>query len=372
MSARGGWLLLLAFGCAPIVGITDTEVEQTNAGGKAGTGGSGLTAGSAGSVAASGGSSTAGTGGKATGGGGSTALGGSGGVLVAGAAGSVTAGTTSAGAGGSLGGNAGAANAGTAGITAGAGGSDACPAGTSRCTASGRQTCTAGSWQTAACPPNEPTCEGEGECIVRGPTMVAVDDYFIDSTEVTVAQYGEFLEAKGSDTSGQPSVCSWNTAYYDDEELDPPNFPMARVDWCDARAFCEWAGKRLCGNIQGGAIARADLFAADSSQWARACGGPSGAEHPRPGAVCNANDGFEDVAEVATFPDCEGYYPGLFDMEANVAEWVDSCEGSEGATDICYLAGGSIFDDPASCKHVYDTFPRDETAVSFGIRCCSL
>lgn len=372
MNARTFWLLLLALGCAPIVGITDTEVERTDDGGKAGTGGSSTTAGTAGSVAASGGSSTAGAGGKASGGGGNAALGGSGGAPIAGAAGSIIAGSTSAGAGGSLGGNAGSSSAGGAGIAAGTGGSDACPAATSRCVSSGRETCTGGSWQSAPCPPNEPTCEGEGQCIVRGPTMVAVDDYFIDSTEVTVDQYAEFLDEKGTDTSGQPSVCSWNTDYNATGELDPGNWPIARIDWCDARAFCEWAGKRLCGHIEGGSIARADLFSAGSSQWARACGGPSGAEHPRPGAVCNANDGFEDVAEVATFPDCEGYYTGLFDMEANVAEWVDSCDGSAGATDICYLAGGSIFDDPASCKHVYESYTRSETAVSFGIRCCSL
>jgi len=385
VNAKLGSLLALAIGCAPIVGITDTEVEEPARGGAAGSGGSAGSAISAGKGGTSGsgsgtsGSGTSGgTGGKSGGtggtgptGGSATGGAGSGGTPTGGAAGS-GASSASGGAGsGNLGGNGGAPpSAGSAGLGAGTGGADGCNGETSRCTSSGRETCTAGVWESAPCPLDEPACEA-GECTLRGPTMVAVGDYFIDSTEVTVAQYGEFLEAKGDDTSGQASVCAWNDSYYDDTTLDPPNFPMAYVDWCDAAAFCAWAGKRLCGSIGGGPIARSDLFEAGKSQWFRACGGPSGSQHPRPNAVCNANDGFEDVAEVATFPECEGYYDGLFDLEGNVAEWVDSCDGTTGADDLCDLAGGSIFDDPAHCDLTYPDYARNEKAVSFGIRCCS-
>ena len=78
---------------------------------------------------------------------------------------------------------------------------------------------------------------------------------------------------------------------------------------------------------------------------------------------------------MASFPGCEGYFPGLFDMEGNVAEWVDGCDGNTGAADVCYLMGGNIFDERSYCDEVYndaeDAFRRDDTAVSFGFRCCS-
>jgi formylglycine-generating enzyme required for sulfatase activity len=218
---------------------------------------------------------------------------------------------------------------------------------------------------------NQPTCEA-GECIVRGPPLVKVGDFYVDSTEVTAAQYQQFLDAKGDDTSGQPGICSWNTAYKDaDTLINPDTWPMTDVDWCDAFAFCAWADKHLCGAVAGGAIARADLLVAGKSQWFSACGGPNGASHPNANSVCNSSDGFSNVAPVATFPDCEGYYPGLFDMEGNVAEWVDSCDGNTGASDTCYLVGGNIYDKISYCTEAYADYQRSSRAPSFGFRCCS-
>jgi hypothetical protein len=252
-------------------------------------------------------------------------------------------------------------------------GEAACADQATRCGVTGRERCGAGSWQAEACPPNQPTCEGEGQCVVRGPTMIAVGPFFIDSTEVTVGQYQLFLAAKGSDVSGQSAVCSWNQSYYEGPVvMDPSAYPMSYVDWCDASAYCAWAGKHLCGRIGGGSIARAEIFDPDLSQWFVSCGG--GGSHPNDNSTCNSTSGA--LAPVASTAGCEGYFPGLFDMEGNVAEWVDSCEGSSGASDVCYLMGGGIFDNSGSyCSEVYEP-PRDmetrsDTAVSFGFRCCA-
>jgi len=229
---------------------------------------------------------------------------------------------------------------------------------------------TADSGGCGTCPIDKPTCAG-GQCTVRGPTMVQVGDFYIDSTEVTVAQYQQFLAAKGTDTSGQPSVCAWNNAYKDPTiPLNPGTWPMTSVDWCDALAYCTWAGKHLCGKIGGGPIASADALTASASQWFLACGGPGGGTHPNNNATCNSSGGTKTLAPVATFPRCEGFYPGIFDMEGNAAEWVDSCDSTDaGATDTCHLLGGSYIDNLSYCTESFDE-PRNTTADPFGFRCC--
>ena len=243
-----------------------------------------------------------------------------------------------------------------------------CAANATRCGAAGRETCSASQWTSSPCPVNQPTCSN-GACTVRGPTMVEAAGYYIDSTEVTSAQYQVFLAAKGGDTSGQPAVCAWNASYHDSSvAFNPDTWPMTRVDWCDALAYCTWADKHLCGTIGGGPIAVADLFVSSKSQWYQACGGGGFDVNSNP--KCNSSGGTNDMAAVATFPGCEGYYPGLFDMEGNAFEWVDSCDSTDaGATDTCHLAGGSYLNNTSDCAAVDDE-PRNESAYPFGFRCC--
>jgi sulfatase modifying factor 1 len=246
-----------------------------------------------------------------------------------------------------------------------------CPSMATRCGASGLETCQANLWKSTPCPINMPTC-ATGACTVRGPTMVQVGAFYIDSTEVTVAQYQAFLTAKGNDTSGQPAVCAWNKAYKDPTlPLESPTtVPMTNVDWCDALAYCTWAGKHLCGKIGGGPVASVDQLTPTASQWFLACGGPGGSPHPSAADICNANNGFGNLAPVATFPGCEGFYKGIFDMEGNAAEWVDSCDSTDaGPNDTCHLLGGGFYDMKSFCTESYD-WPRNTIADAFGFRCC--
>jgi hypothetical protein len=386
--------LAFSLACGKLVGVEDTVVATGGAdsetggasakGGNSSTGGTASATGGSSTTGGSGGGTTggmaSGTGGKAASQGGTTSSGGTssegGDVSDAGegpgGAPTLTGGTNSGGTtggkggGASTGGKGGASTGGTStgGTTGGSGGK-----GGAGGTTGGAATGGSGGACSPACTLDKPVCDA-GQCVNRGPTMVKMSNYWIDSTEVTVAHYKKFLEAKGTDTSGQPAVCSWNTTYYDDANpMFPDNYPMSYVDWCDATAFCAWSGKRLCGKIGGGPIARADIFTSNMSQWFLACGGPNGSSHPSGTSTCN-NSG--SIAAVGTYK-CEGFYPGLFDLEGNVAEWVDGCAGNTGKDDVCYLMGGGVFDQKSYCTEVYEDTDdkRSSTAVSFGFRCCS-
>ncbi len=251
--------------------------------------------------------------------------------------------------------------------------SPVCEAEEYRCTPAGRERCTTegDAWESAPCPLDTPACD-EGDCVLRGPTMVRVGSFYIDSTEVTVGQYLAFLDARREDTDGQPSVCSWNTSFYDGTPSNPDNYPITNVDWCDARAFCDWSGKRLCGAIGGGPVANADVLEQTKSQWFLACGGDNGASHPAGGDPndCNSTGG-AGLRAVASTTTCEGFYPGIFDLEGNAAEWIDSCATETGAEDVCYLLGGSHIDNRSYCTEYFDEWPRNDFAAPWGFRCCS-
>lgn len=270
----------------------------------------------------------------------------------------------------SAGGDAGDTHGDSGGESIGGGGEgfDACGGVTTRCTNGVREVCTHGSWQTSACPLDAPSCN-DGECSVRGPKLVSAGAYYIEATEVTVADYAEFTAAKGDDTSGQTSACSWNTSFAPAMDPGGGELPISYVNWCDAAAYCRWADEHLCGRIGGGTLGVDDIGDAAASQWFWACGG--GGLHVADGETCNTVHGDSGAVPVGTTSGCEGYYPGLFDMEGNVAEWVDICDGDTGADDVCYPVGGSFIDESGYCSAYYEGMTRSEAAPTIGFRCCS-
>jgi formylglycine-generating enzyme len=220
---------------------------------------------------------------------------------------------------------------------------------------------------------------GEGEVEVpvegpRGPTLVRAGGFSIDSTEVTVEQYDAFLAARGGDVSGQAPECAWNDSFVPGGATRAAKQPVTSVDFCDAKAFCAWSGKRLCGKRGGGKLTLDQVPSASASEWFEACGGPKGQPYPygssHVGGKCNdASAGKNSVMPVGSFPGCTGVYPHVLDMVGNVAEWVDACDASNDGWDGCETIGGT-FADNLSCsgsglKH------RDQKEPNVGFRCCA-
>jgi len=132
--------------------------------------------------------------------------------------------------------------------------------------------------------------------------IIHLDAYWMDQTEVTYAQYQQFMADENY--NGDPlQPCG-----------DGDDHPVACVTWSDAQAYCTWAGRRL----------------PTEAEWEKASrGGLEGMVYPwgnddpvcTPGAENGAQlvscDG--NTVEVKTFAS-NGY--GLFDMAGNVWEWV--------------------------------------------------
>lgn len=220
-------------------------------------------------------------------------------------------------------------------------------------------------------------CRGDS-----GPTSVVIPgaSYCIDSTEVTVRDYKRFLIDIAGDGGGVTwsSPCGWKTAPTP-VAGGGDNEPAHDVDWCDARAYCAWAGKRLCGDRSkdGGVL---NVMAADdpsAGEWVNAC--TRGGQRTYPygdvfgPARCHYAGGV--IAEVRTFTTCRGGYDDIFDMSGSVREWEGACEASDASPVgvACLQRGGAAGDLQTSfrCKDITQSVPIDYREPSFGIRCCS-
>lgn len=245
-----------------------------------------------------------------------------------------------------------------------------------------------------------PTCPNTAE----GPAMVMVDApdpkdaYCIDGTEVTVTHYKEFMDAM-VDPATQINECkAWNNTFAPESIsgfcngfdlnallMNEPNRPITCIDFCDAYAYCAWAGKRLCGKIGGAKLPYNDTGKADQSQWYRACSTAGTTAYPYGNtymvATCvdpdyDGTPGYNAATdipkEVGSAAGCVGGYPGLFDMSGNVWEWEDACNGTNGIGDNCRRRGGSCASlmGELACISA-PALTRESTSRVTGIRCCA-
>lgn len=219
--------------------------------------------------------------------------------------------------------------------------------------------------------------------------------YSIDATEVTRSQYSAWLATDPDPTAGS-EYCSWNTFLTPGCDWPPKkgqgSLPVVCVNWCDALAYCQGVGKRLCGKIGGGPNDFGDFSDPAMSQWYRACSSGGVNNYPYGGTpkVGNGYEGYEqnrccefstnvieEPVPVGSLPGCtstESGYEGVFDLSGNVWEWEDSCYGSS-MSDQCRLRGGAMKQGSAAgdlrCASDHNA-KRERIDLDYvGFRCCS-
>ena len=143
--------------------------------------------------------------------------------------------------------------------------------------------------------------------------VVYLDAFYINIFQVTNARYKKFMESTGHCAPGQ-----WNNP-----DFNVPNHHVVGVNWYDAVAYAEWAGKRLPTEAAWEKAARGALVNA-RYPWG---------DEPPDGTQCNfadrdvdtdvlndeaINDGYQYTAPVGSYPS-NGY--GLYDMAGNIFEW---------------------------------------------------
>jgi formylglycine-generating enzyme required for sulfatase activity len=163
---------------------------------------------------------------------------------------------------------------------------------------------------------------------------VELSDYAIDLTPVTNAEYEEFLKASGYAPRHKDNFLEhW-------VDGKPPagkeDHPVVYVDLNDARAYAEWAGKRLPTDVE----------------WQYAAGGPKKLRYPWGNRMepdrCNTGDA---TTSVRAFPDGRSPF-GCYDMCGNTWEWTESEQTDDGRTRYSLIRGGSYFDTEGSDWYV--------------------
>jgi len=138
---------------------------------------------------------------------------------------------------------------------------------------------------------------------------VTLASFQIDQYEVTNAQYKKFIDA-----TKRKSPSHFRNRTY---PAGKPDHPVTYVNWHDAKAYCEWAGKRL----------------PTDQEWEKAARGTDGRTYPwgNDFEIENGNtpvrwqslNKFGDTMPIAMFPNGKSPY-GLLDMSGNVWEWTES------------------------------------------------
>ena len=133
---------------------------------------------------------------------------------------------------------------------------------------------------------------------------VTIQALYMDKTEVTVRAYQACYNAGKCSTPKTTLFtedCSWGYKERHD-------YPINCVDWYQAKAYCDWAGKRL----------------PSEAEWEYAArGGHNDWRYPWGNEPADSSRAVMGKSEPVGSKPAYGY--GLYDMAGNVCEWVEDC-----------------------------------------------
>lgn len=233
--------------------------------------------------------------------------------------------------------------------------------------------------------------------------------FCIDPVEVTYSQFEEFLQAMGEEFRESHGVSG--AALQMDQRCGPQAWPTEGTvissdgpqgaalptTYCQAKAYCEWAGKHLCGRIGGGTLTTYHSQSSGDpvndptqSEWYLACSRDGGRKYPFgdtfDAQACNLDTNSRATSLPWRGGSCAGGIDGVFDMAGNANEWIDSCGVDADGGYRCHLRGGSAFtastlvQKHASCAlegnpppfaNMWEPLDAALTNQAWSFRCCS-
>lgn len=166
---------------------------------------------------------------------------------------------------------------------------------------------------------------------------LVIEPFAIAETEVTNAQYAEFIKATKHRTPSH-----WKNEFAEGEG----DFPVTNVSWNDAKDFCKWLSEKL------GAAVRLP----SEAEWELAARGKEGLPYPwgkdwnDEAAVSKETNG--KTQKVKSFSLNKSPF-GAYDMAGNVWEWIEeNARDADGKTKVVdgearRIIKGGAADEPA-------------------------
>ena len=232
--------------------------------------------------------------------------------------------------------------------------------------------------------------------------------FCIDQRETNRGEYAEFLNKVGEKPTTSDADCKGNLSYHPNRTEKKPPLPdagppapdcydniwakepmspqaaLSCVDYCDARDYCAWIGKRLCSAAPSGTTKEQPEKA---GEWNLACSNGGKTAYPygdkyEPGRCWDKVSSKVEAGATpyvsGSMPECKGLsapYDGLVDLSGSLWEWT-----SQPYAEGFMMYGGAFYDgigptDPGGAYlDCWTGLPQHSVNLAGpgqGIRCCA-